>query len=268
MIIDCHCHAGPGDGFTGPWDSGAPLRDYARRAAQAGIERTVIFAAFHSDYEHANAEVARIVAGQPERWLGFVFVHAARDRGRISELVRIGVQQHGFIGIKLHRSDANISREVCEAARQHALPVLYDMVGEVAQAELLAQEFPDVPFIVPHLGSFADDWRAQRALIDSLVRHPNIHTDTAGVRRFDILAEALQRAGPHKFLFGTDGPWLHPGVELAKVHALGLPEREQALVTGGNLLRLTARARRRATRRAGLRADHAGWPGGSAVPDR
>jgi hypothetical protein len=266
MIIDCHCHAGPGDGFTGPWDSGAPLAAYARRAAQAGVDRTVLFAAFHSDYAVANAGVARIVAGDPERWLGFVFVHAARDRGRIAALVRVGVERYGFIGIKLHREDANISREVCEAARAHALPVLYDVVGEVAQAELLAQEFPDVDFIVPHLGNFGDDWRAQRALIDPLVRHPNIHTDSAGVRRFDLLAEAVQRAGPHKLLFGTDGPWLHPGVELAKIRALVLPPADEALVLGGNLLRLTARARRRAAERT--TATRAGWRAGSAAPGR
>jgi predicted TIM-barrel fold metal-dependent hydrolase len=264
VIIDCHCHAGPGDGFTGPWDSGAPLSDYSRRAAQAGIARTVIFAAFHSDYARANEGVARIVARDPQRWLGFVFVHAARDRGRIAAMVRIGVERHGFIGIKLHRHDANISREVCDAARAHALPVLYDVVGEVAQAELLAQEYPDVNFIVPHLGSFADDWRSQRALIDPLVRHPNIHTDSAGVRRFDLLAEAVQRAGAHKLLFGSDGPWLHPGVELAKIRALDLAPPDEALVLGGNLLRLTARARQRAA--AHITSNRAGWRAESAMP--
>ena len=44
-------------------------------------------------------------------------------------------------------------------------------------------------------------------------------------------------------LFGSDGPWLHPGVELAKVRALGLPEAQQRLVLGGNLLRLVSRVR-------------------------
>ena len=243
MIIDCHCHAGPGDGFTGPWDSNAPLADYARRATQAGIDRTVLFAAFHSDYAQANRAVARIVASRPDRYCGFTFVHAARDRGRVAALVREGVERYGFIGIKLHRHDANITREVCDAAKAHALPVLYDVVGEVAQAELLAQQFPDVDFIVPHLGSFADDWRAQLALIDHLERHPNIYADTSGVRRFDLLAQAVRRAGARKVLFGTDGPWLHPAVELAKIRALQLPANDEALVLGGNFLRLTARAR-------------------------
>jgi PqqA peptide cyclase len=32
MIVDCHCHAGDGDGFTGPWDTTAPLDRYLVRA--------------------------------------------------------------------------------------------------------------------------------------------------------------------------------------------------------------------------------------------
>jgi predicted TIM-barrel fold metal-dependent hydrolase len=237
MIVDCHCHAGRGDALTGPWDV-APLGRYLRRAAAAGIERTVLFATFHADYARANAEVARIVAGRPDRLLGFAFVHPQRDAGRVFELVGTAVQRYGFRGIKVHRHDGPITREVCEAARRFRVPVLYDVLGRVAAVELLATEYPDVAFIIPHLGSFADDWAAQLALIDHLVRHPNVHADTAGVRRFDLLEAAVHRAGPGKLLFGSDGPWLHPAVELAKVRALGLPPAEERLVLGGNLLRL------------------------------
>jgi uncharacterized protein len=239
MIIDSHCHAGKGDGLTGPWDTAALLEKYLRRAGQAGITRTVFLAAFHSDYAVANREVARIVASRPDRFFGFAFVNAARDRGRVMKLVAQAVDEFGFVGIKLHRYDARISREVCEVARAFTLPVLYDVMGEVSVCELLAQEYPDVNFVIPHLGSFADDWRAQIAFVDHLVRHSNIYTDTSGVRRFDILEQACQRAGARKMLFGSDGPWLHPGVELAKVRALGLSSKEEALVLGGNFLRLT-----------------------------
>jgi uncharacterized protein len=239
MIIDAHCHAGKGDGLTGPWDTAAPLEKYLRRATQAGIRRTVLFAAFHSDYAVANREVARIVHSRPDRFLGFAFVNAAADRGRVVRLVQQAVEQFGFVGIKLHRHDARISREVCEVARAFSSLVLYDVMGEVSVCELLAQEYPDVNFVIPHLGSFADDWRAQIAFIDHLVRHPNIYTDTAGVRRFDILEQAVQRAGARKILFGSDGPWLHPGVELAKVRALGLSRTDEDLVLAGNFLRLT-----------------------------
>jgi predicted TIM-barrel fold metal-dependent hydrolase len=239
MIIDSHCHAGKGDGLTGPWDTAALLEKYLRRASQAGITRTVLFAAFHSDYAIANREVARIVASRPDRFFGFAFVNAARDRGRVMKLVRQAVEEFGFVGIKLHRYDARISREVCEVARALSLPVLYDVMGEVSVCELLAQEYPDVNFVIPHLGSFADDWRAQIAFVDHLVRHSNIYTDTSGVRRFDVLEQAVQRAGARKILFGCDGPWLHPGVELAKVRALGLSRNDEGLVLAGNFLRLT-----------------------------
>jgi len=245
MIIDCHCHAGKGDGFTGPWDTAAPLDDYLARADAAGIDGTVLFSAFHSDYAAANRAVARIVSRNPARFFGFAFVDAARDKGRIGEMIREAVESYGFCGIKLHRHDAPISREICEAARRWSLPVLYDVTGDVSVCDLLAQEYPDVAFIIPHLGSFADDWKAQSALIPHLERHPNIFTDTAGVRRFDLLEEAVRRAGPGKILFGSDGPWLHPGVELAKIRALGLPARAESAILSGNFLRLAAPSRRR-----------------------
>src|SRR5690349_15965673 len=88
MIIDAHCHAGPGDGFTGPWDTRASLHKYRVRAARAGIQKTVIFAAFSTDYRVANREVAKLVCAAPERYIGFAFVHAERDRGRIGLMVR------------------------------------------------------------------------------------------------------------------------------------------------------------------------------------
>lgn len=238
MVIDCHCHAGQGDGFTGPWDTEAPLAAYLRRATRAGIARTVLLPAFHTDYAAANLGLSRIVAQAPERFIGFAMVHAERDRGRVGAMLTTAVERYGFAGIKVHRHDAAISREICEAARRLQLPVLYDVGGETWVAELLAEQYPDVNFIVPHLGSFGDDWRAQLALIDQLVRHPNVYADSSGVRRFDLLLQAVRRAGAHKLLFGTDGPWLHPGVELEKIRLLGLGPQDEALVLGGNLLRL------------------------------
>ena len=245
MIIDCHCHAGKGDGLTGPWDTNAPLEKYLMRAARAGIDRSVLFAAFHSDYTTANREVARIVRSRPNRFYGFAFINPRRDAGRVQSMLEEAVRHHGFVGIKVHRHDAAMTREVCESARAFSLPVLYDVVGEVSAVELLAEEYPDLNFIIPHLGSFSDDWKAQLALIDHLVRHPNVYADTSGVRRFDLLEQAVRRAGANKILFGSDGPWLHPAVELAKIKALRLSAREEQLILGGNFLRLISKTHRR-----------------------
>jgi predicted TIM-barrel fold metal-dependent hydrolase len=241
VIIDCHCHAGKGDGLTGPWDTAAPLDKYREWAAAYGITHTVLFPAFHSDYAVANREVAAIVARDRARYTGFAFVHPDRDRGRVHKLVANAVERYGFRGIKVHRHDARITREICETARAYRIPVLYDPMGEVSVVHLLAAEYPDVDFIIPHLGSFADDWRAQSAFIPMLARYPNIYGDTSGVRRFDLLLDAFKHAGAGKLLFGSDGPWLHPGVELEKIRALRLPPEGERRVLGGNLLRLINR---------------------------
>jgi predicted TIM-barrel fold metal-dependent hydrolase len=238
MIVDVHCHAGKGDLMTAPWNTDAPIQPYLRRAGVAGIAKTVVFATFHSDYERANAEVARIVARYPRRLVGFAFVHALRDRGRIYRMVEHAVKQWKFRGIKIHGHEAMPNREVCETARALNLPLLVDVAGQAHVIDLLAPQYPSVTFIVPHLGSFGDDWRAHQQVVDQLVRYPNVYSDTSGVRRFDYIVQAVKRAGPHKLLFGSDGPWLHPGVELHKIRLLGLPRDKEALILGGNALRL------------------------------
>jgi uncharacterized protein len=246
-VIDAHCHAGTGDGLSGPWDTSAPLDVYLCRAREAGVTHAVLFAPLTSDYGRANAEVARLVARAPRRLLGFAFVNPVADRGRIADMVERAVDVWGFRGIKVHWRDGRITREIADVARARRLPVLYDPRGDTATVETVAHAYPDVAWIIPHLSSFADDWRAQVAFVDQLVRLPNVFTDTSGVRYFDVLADAARRAGPGKILFGSDGPFLHPGVELVKVRALHLDPAAERLVLGGNLCRLVRDVRRQAS---------------------
>jgi uncharacterized protein len=243
MIIDFHCHAGKGNAMTAPWNTDAPLGPYLRRAKAAGIDKTVVFPLFHDDYARANEELAHLIARQPGRLIGFAFVHAMRDRGRITSMIEGAVRLWGFCGIKVHGHEAMPTREVCETARAFRLPLLVDVAGKPSVIEMLAPEYRDVNFVVPHLGSFADDWRAHQQVVDQLVHHPNVYGDTSGVRRFDYIVQAIARAGPHKLLFGSDGPWLHPGVEIEKIRLLGLPRKQEDLILGGNARRLLTAVR-------------------------
>src|SRR5260370_30040676 len=139
------------------------------------------------------------------------------------------------------KGQGSVGMPICEgweAAGTYRLPVLVDVVGQAAVVEMLASQYPDVNFIIPHLGSFRDDWKAHQQVVDQLVRYRNVYADTSGVRRFDYIVEAVRRAGPRKLLFGSDGPWLHPGVELHKIRLLGLRSQDEALVVGRNALRL------------------------------
>ena len=234
MIIDCHCHAGRGDLLTAPWNTDAPMDAYLRRARRAGIERTVVFPAFHTDYVTANRELARVVARWRPRLIGFAMVNAKSDAGRVREMVREAVVRHGFRGLKIHGHEAMPTREVCEAAREFRLPIIVDVAGKAHVIDMFAPQYPKVNFIIAHLGSFADDWRAQERVVEQLARYPNVYADTSGVRRFDYLVLAVKRAGARKLLFGSDGPWLHPALELNKIQLLGLPPAETNLILGDN----------------------------------
>jgi predicted TIM-barrel fold metal-dependent hydrolase len=250
MIVDFHCHAGRGDQLSFPAATDAPLGLYLRRARRAGIDRTVVMPAFNSDYRRANADLARLVARHPRRLIGFAFVHARRDAGRIPAMLAEAVE-HGLRGVKVHGAEGLPTREVCAAARTLGLPVLVDLAGRASAVHMFAPQYPEVPFILAHLGSFTDDWRAQRQVLDQLVLYPNVFADTSGVRWFDYLVEAVERAGARKLLFGSDGPWLHPALELAKIRLLRLAPRDEALVVGGNALRLLRWQARRGARRPG-----------------
>jgi predicted TIM-barrel fold metal-dependent hydrolase len=135
---------------------------------------------------------------------------------------------------------------------------------------MLATQYPDVNFIIPHLGGFADDWMVHLQVIDQLTRFPNVYADTSGVRYFDAIVAAVRRAGPGKLIFGSDGPQLHPGVELHKIHVLGLPPRAEAMVTGDTLLRLLGpgapASRARHVRRTGPSLVYRAGPGPSVSP--
>jgi uncharacterized protein len=242
MIIDCHCHAGKGDGFRGPWDTEARIEPHLRRARRAGIHKTIVFPVFNSDYAAANARLARIVRAHPEELIGFAAIHPTRDAGRVEDMIQRAVEEYGFRGLKIHGFDAFPGREVCEAARRYRIPLLVDVVGRLSAVEMLAWQYPDLNFIIPHLGGFKDDWMVHTHLIDQLRRYPNVYADTSGVRYWECLVQAVKRAGPHKILFGSDGPLLHPALELQKIRLLGLPPEEEALIVGGNIGRLLGMA--------------------------
>ena len=119
MIIDCHCHAGKGDGLTGPWDTDAPLEQYLLRAAQR--RASTARSSSPPSTPTTPSPTARWRGSwrsRPDRFYGFAFVHPTRDRGR--DRRRWSARRsssYGFRGIKVHRHDARITREICEAAR-------------------------------------------------------------------------------------------------------------------------------------------------------
>lgn len=233
-IVDAHCHTSLGGVAVPPGGSDMSLRRYSARAREAGIDTTILLAPPVGQYRRENTKVGALVTANPGRYLGFVFLNPVKSRGHIGALVDEGLRW-GACGIKLHWLDGRITTEVGDVAQNRRLPVLYDPRGDIDIVRWCAHTYPDVAWIIPHLSSFEDDWRAQVALIEVLTRLPNVFADTSGVRFFDLIADAVRRAGAQKVIFGSDGPFLHPGVEIAKVRALRLAPDDEAKVLGGNI---------------------------------
>ena len=64
----------------------------------------------------ANPRVARLLASRPDRFFGFAFVNRFVTGARLPHGRGSGAS-YGFLGIKVHRHDARITREICEARR-------------------------------------------------------------------------------------------------------------------------------------------------------
>jgi len=67
---------------------------------------------------------------------------------------------------------------------------------------------------------------------------PNVHLETPGKPTHSKIREAVERAGPDRVLYGSDTPFHHPSVELAKVRVSGLPADLTDRVPGENGRRL------------------------------
>ncbi len=244
MIIDSHCHVGKGDCLTDPANTSASLKNYLQQAQWAGINKTILLPALNNTYHNLNKKIAAITLRWPQKFVGFGMIHPVNDRGNEKDVIEKIVKEYNLSGLKIHKYDGHINRQICSEAAKYNLPILYDVMGDVAHVELLAQEFPKVNFIIPHLGSFADDWKAQQYFIHILAQYPNIYTDTSGVRRFELLMRAYKSAGPNKIIFGSDGPWLNPEVELFKIKAMRLSKDHLQMILSQNIQSLMAQVKR------------------------
>ena len=118
------------------------------------------------------------------------------------------------------------------------VPILYHP-EKVANFHLIAAEYPQIPFIMAHLGNFASrDWPEHVEAINTARRYPNVYLETSSVVFFKFLEMAAKEVGPKKLIFGSDGPELDSRVELYKIRLLKLAPADEALVLGGNILKL------------------------------
>jgi hypothetical protein len=241
IVIDAHCHAGKGMNYgkndppSDPWTTYNDPMWTLRRADEAGIDKTIIFPINNKTYEAANEEIASYVRRWPDRFIGFAKHDGKTEAGRIQDMLRREVRELGLRGLKLHGVP---SREMVETAAELKIPILYHPPG-VRESLEVVQSYPDVAFILAHLGSFASrDWKEHVRAIESAGRLANLYLDTSSVVFFEYLERAANELPAEKLIFGSDGPLVDSRVELYKIRLLKLPQAKERLILGGNILRL------------------------------
>jgi uncharacterized protein len=199
-------HAGPPD---------APTR--VERAFEGGLSTACLFPAMH----HVSVDDARTDA---------IFAVAARHQRAV--FVHCGVLSIG-------------------ARKKLGLPSRFDLrLGDPLAVAAAAVRYPEVPVILPHFGAgfFREALMAASAA-------PNLYLDTSssnswvklvpGLSLRDVMARALDVAGPSRLLFGTDSSFFPRGwqkaifdEQRAVLMDLGVSTESQALVFGGNFDRV------------------------------
>jgi predicted TIM-barrel fold metal-dependent hydrolase len=235
LVIDAHCHAGRGQAMSAPWTTRADPEITLRHMSEAGIDRTVIFPINNANYEKPNEEVAEICGKYTNKFIGFAKHDPQTEVGKIRGMLKREVESLGLRGLKLHRLP---TREVLDAVAELNIPILYHP-EKVANFHMIAQEYPQVVFIMAHLGNFGSrDWSEHIEAINVARRYPNVYLETSSVVFFKFLEMAAEELGPNKLVFGSDGPELDSRVELHKIKLLKLPPDREAQVLGGNIARL------------------------------
>ena len=240
MIIDAHMHAGFGDDLAHSWDTFEDIEISLRRMDQSGIDKAIVLPIGIRNFEIHNRETAEIVARYSDRLYGFAKVNQQDDAGNVEKLLKEAFDKLGLCGLKLH---GHPNREIMEALNKYKKPLLDDVYGEVYPLRYVAENYPNVPIIVAHMGQFlTTNPKPKLETLWLAKRYENVYFDTSGVGVHEWLERAVEEGLTHKMIFGSDGPVLHCGVELARVKYLPLSPEQQERVLWKNIAELLGEA--------------------------
>lgn len=239
-VIDFHTHVdeAPAFGWVDPPGKITGLLD------EAGIDRAVIMT--YTDLPGLNPSALDYIvdaASQfPDRLIPFVRLNpnfVAQMGDLLTRAVSLGVR-----GVKLHPTttlsypagDATVA--LLRRCGELGLPVLFhcgdDPYTTPETIGLAAEKAPDCQIVLGHMGGYLHVEEA----IDEAQRRPNLILETSAMPYPELIREAVERVGPERVVFGSDGPGCNPSLEMEKVRRLALAPVAEALVLGGNAKRL------------------------------
>ena len=256
------------------WDSpgtNAELADHwIAELDRHGVSRAMLIASVPGD----EASVADAVRAHPTRIVGAFMVHAGASDApeRVERAFAEGGLRTACLFPAMHhvrvddpRTDAIFSLAARHqravfvhcgvlsigARKRLGLPSRFDLrLGDPLAVAAAAVRYPEVPVIIPHFGA-----GFLREALMAVSAAPNIYLDTSssnswvkfvpGLSLRDVMARALDVAGPSRLLFGTDSSFFPRGwqkaifdEQRAVLTDLGVSTQNQALVFGGNFERV------------------------------
>mgnify|MGYP000853339012 CR=1 FL=1 len=236
MLIDCHVHVKGGDKYKREFRA----RQILQCMDEAGIDRSVIFSICLPSRE-SNALTMECLQEAPDRFIAFAHVLPGEGQGAVDELKR-SFAEDGARGVKLHCGEMDepsvqLLAPLLEVCIEHQAPVLIDMCGNITLARQLAESYTDLKLIIAHLGAPNDEDLIEQFIVMAEA-YRSVYFDSSYCHRPWKIPEAIERLGAHRVIFGSDGPLIHPTIELAKIQVCKLSAEDYTRVTEGNILSL------------------------------
>jgi len=243
MIIDAHLHVDDIPALGWSLEAGHCVR----RLDEAGIDRGVVMTIVDAPEVNPQALelIAEACAAYPGRLDAFARIHPWYGEQSLALLER-AIGELGFKGLKLHpvSTIAHPSGEdtlrLIRLAAEHSAPTLFHCGDEPLTTPLAiahaAAACPEATIIFGHMGGYFHSDEA----IDVAERFPNVVLETSAMPYPAKVRAAVDRLGPERILYASDGPACSPLLELEKVRLAELDPAAERLVLGGNAERILA----------------------------
>ena len=230
MIIDSHMHVGDFPLFNVSIDVTGLVSEMRENHVATGF-------VFHPDNPMVRALIGRTTGLH-----GLVWVNP-RDPDAVATTARL-LDEPGskFRGVKLHplldgyHPDDPAVHPIIELLIERDLPALIHCGHPIFtlpwSIEELVVRYPEARIILGHMGH--GNIIYINAAIDVAARNPNVYLETSGMPMHSKIREAVERVGSDRVLYGSDTPFHHPSVELAKVRVSGLSTDLTERVLGAN----------------------------------
>lgn len=251
-VVDAHYHLGD-VGFLWPGHRTykACVDSLIQDMDENNVDITVVFdpgdqTASVLEYARAKNDAIALAAGQyPERVIGFAHVSPTLgEKDAVDELERavvdLGLRGLGEFDQKVGGFwlDLNTVGPLLKKASELAVPVNIhsgDPLSTPDRIGFLAQRFPDLTFIMAHMGMYYY-WREA---LEVAQFNNNVILETSGFyNRPDVIIMAVERVGPERIVMGSDGPFFPIDLEIEKIRATGLDEDTLGAILGGNMMRI------------------------------